>query len=479
MPAGGGKRRPFLEPPGWPLVLLSGLVGVCAFQVTWAEARTLGLLGLGVAIGSLGVLGIVLSCSHRQEHWGPLLAEPALYFFGGMCFYFGFVPIVLAVAEITRPSDWLLRIENVFYGDYILRIGILCAAGIICFGIGYALGPFPDFLRRLVRSGPGKMNRRRLQAATVVAAVAGVGSLVLYVDSIGWAFLSSNWGLRAAWVTLSGSTGAGKYFYIAHLLLIVPFLVYCYSRSVFPWAAAAFVVFLCFSLLGGRGRALVPLLLLALAECIRRRVAPMRFGMVVGVLAVIAAFAGYVRGEVGLLFAVSHPLETIADHRFSVTEMVSYDFNRLRVLAFLLHRFEDGTLDLLYGETYLAVLTPVMSDIFPTWSYASPGSHLARMVNEGRGVVTWGPTPTLFGELLLNFHYLGIVLGFLVHGALARALQRVGMLLEMRSRPVLVVYVLALYTLVVTTFNGGYSAAALDVGIIVAPLILVLRWAKA
>lgn len=285
---------------------------------------------------------------------------------------------------------------------------------------------------------------------------------------------------RATWLSDLGLVGLGWSFWASQFLLPVPVLTYAYmlktGRRRYAWLAwiLGMAITLLFLPLGGRLRALTPLILVFIARhYLEDRVTVRQVILLSGVLIMFIFVAGVIRGQNLGSRVLSNPLMTLQDISYSLVRVLGLDFDRIEVLAFIMDWF-PGRMPLLQGRTFVSTFMPILTKIIPNLSYnsfPSAGIFLGQIIY-GRSDIPGGPLPTLLGEIYMNFGYWGSVFGFFLVGAILRLLYTVFKPSLGRDVGLSVLYSMLTFLLV---FNSFFNNLALfKASIIILPTTLIV-----
>lgn len=345
------------------------------------------------------------------------LLNPLLLLWVGMLLRYG-LPSVLAAAQSFAPSEEIFLLMDLTERDWVLG-QVLLALGLTSVVAGWIV--LPDVSWRA---------DRRLPATTSIAAA---GALLVGLAGL-LGFVVANTTLSQALVTgafrsTEIATGTGVLFYLS--LMSIPSAVILFDLGLTGklrprWAASLplFFVALAFFILGGRTRALTPLLAAVVLYWYRRtQTRPfdrarvrwaLRRALVAGPILVWFLYvAALYRGGAGLA-AVRRSLE-IGPFLEYIQSAVMVDIGQLHALAAAV---QVGPV--LEGSTFrLALLWPASNLL--GMEGRSAAIYLVERTAGFTGDTTYGFLPSMVGDAYVNFGVAGVVVVGLVFGFALKA----------------------------------------------------------
>lgn len=273
------------------------------------------------------------------------------------------------------------------------------------------------------------------RAVLLVFYAIGVAAGIAYIVKTGLYIFSDNFND----VRISNQSGMGPFLYLnGMLVLVLPMLFELvqqkrFSKKIF---IVLFVIAIgTFLLRGSRGLCAIPIIIVIIQFALKRQIKPIcLLGLLLlGILGL--AFLSLLRGSLGEDANIGAYLINFFG--------VSFE-NLARII-----RATPETLQYQYGSTFfinLAILMPGPNIDFTLWLKES--LHLQY---SGGGL-----TPTLVGDLYLNFGYCGIAIGMVIIGILISKLNE--MMQRFDSNQVYYIYLSLTICLCIT---GGISGASL------------------
>jgi hypothetical protein len=337
------------------------------------------------------------------------------------------IVLIAGVFRFTIPGVLSLRTDPDFAifqimgldRDQWIRGHTLALAGLLGVGLGWLM---PMNLsgsgRSLPRMGlyPNLRSSRGVPYAAMLGMLIGFSALILFIGShVPVSEAVSTGQMRGTEIR----EGTGKYFHLSLMLIAssVVFSAYLIERrySWFITSLPAVVAAASFWVLGGRVRAFVPMVCVALLLWYRRNElkVPVRTGFVLSlILLPVFSYVGQLyRGGMGLeafsqIFSVS-----------SLTDYVSYavwlDWGQLHSLAGAV-AVGPGVLG---GQTFTALLWPLTK--FVDLPGKSAGVFIVQSL-VGYDERKWAFHATLIGDAYLNFGVLGVFVVTTLFGILLR-----------------------------------------------------------
>lgn len=441
--------------PGQRLLVIGGF-WLATLSVTGLALynQTSGAMAVIPALVLLVALNLVPLVWYRAEYgWFHPLIFGALMFFvelmRGFSAYARGLPLHVALPDYDQA-----RLAGLV--AYELLLGAL---GLLAYYAGFFLAPRPG-VPQLHFAPPRHL---RLKALAVIA----LASAVFLV------FLSRRGGLESHILSWGGSRHAsvgGEHYWIqiARWSLYAGLIWLALERRAVRrplfWASVVAGLSIAFLTTGSRSAVLAPIAMGMMIWMIRERRIAVSKILLFALLAlmVINVLGSFRRstweGRVGW----EHLTNIQLTEALSAEEIVSRSTIGSGTLP-ILERVPDEV-GLLYGETYLAVLTmPV-----PRWLWPDKPGLVGGRVGQIFFNQTGGVPPGVIGEAYWNFHIAGVLIVFLLlgifHQWLAALLCRYG-----REPAAILLYVLILYTFSPT------SSGLIGWLVMLAPVLLMLR----
>jgi len=354
----------------------------------------------------------------------------------------GFLDPSMALAAVTVPFFILAPFVQLLVNQYSqLHVSdpvvsfVITALMVGTFIVVFSLG------RRLAKyHNPGK---RSLASDKVVVIVKKLGRLriivwtLLIIGAISWFFYFQHMGgivyfLKNLQNKTQLQSGLGYLLLLSSSLQIGALIaVTCDANNVpvmkrsLLWVTVSVALILIMSL-GGRSRVLMFLVvILFIFKLTGRHISAIKWGVILVVGVVFLFLAGRIR-TLGYGGDEIFDYEAITEVVNVETEMSQYqiitDYGHFERIG-LIYEYVPSKLPFQYGATIVSVaLFPLPRSFFPDKPIGS-GPLLANAFNPGswdleRGWVS-GVTPTIIGELYLNFWWPGVIIGGLILGWIA------------------------------------------------------------
>lgn len=326
------------------------------------------------------------------------------------------------------------------------------------------------------------INYRKVSKVVLLYGIIGFSSYFL--------FLHFNGGILEAllyqtprWIAVRPGTG---YFFWG-LLFMISFITLFYvnhiqiSKKQHLVPVLLFIlVFLMLLVLGGRARALAPLIiLLIVAHYLVRRVRTMHLLVFLVFILFIAPIVQFFRGYEGKVLLLTNPVEfwqAVKPSYGKLAYLFTADIGRIEAIAIALKEFPENQ-EYMMGKTmFAAPLGPIVRRLPFHIPMRSPGILLAQIVYpEMKEGEKWGLLPTLVGELYMNFSIIGVAIGFLVLGLLLRILYS-WVINNKRSPYVVAIYAVSLYYFI-RIMTEDFSKI-FEYFVVVLPIIFAIRYAR-
>lgn len=403
--------------------------------------------------------------SGRWDVIAPLTLIPAIYIL---------LFIVPSVIHLSTGLYWHVDILEIL--PEALWLVLL---SYVCLLIGYHNKLAVLLSKRLPKFS--NVNYRKVTKIALLYGIIGFSSYLL--------FLHFNGGILNAllYQTPRGVAvrpGTGYFFW--GLLFMIPFVTLFYVAHIQTGKKRRLIhvllfilVFLMLLVLGGRARALAPLvILLIVSHYLVRRLKARHLFVFLVFLLLIAPIVGFFRGREGKAVLLTNPVEFWQKVRPSYERFVhlfTADIGRIETIAIALKEFPEDQ-EYMMGKTMLAApLGPIVHRLPFYVPGKSPGIFLAQIVYPAmREEKKWGFLTTLVGEFYMNFSITGVAIGFLVFGLLLRILY--SWTINSKGNPyVVAIYAVSLYYLI-RIMTEDFSKI-FEYFVVVLPIIFAIRYA--
>jgi hypothetical protein len=371
-------------------------------------------------------------------------------FFYGMSFGLG--PLLLA-GEGIYNFEYLGRAWVRLLGEG----SLWSLVGLACLLLGYYLYP-TRVARRDAASmvEPPERGRRLISTMGIVLLGVGAASYILLVRLAGGLghFMSYSAGRADIFAGVFGGFYFGTFFMIAGLGALA-----CVHAKKHPFMSMTLAVAIgvAYALFQGREEAFAPIVCGLIAIHYGHKRLKMRWlALAASVLITVASFLGYVRGAEKSEARKAEVFLQEYQQEMRVHFYHTLSANLEQMDAFLIAlRYVETTHKTFDGRTLIAWLEPVDRHIFGNViDSVGAGRFMDILVMPQHELSNTALSPSILGELYINFAGTGIVVGLFLYGLFARALY--ARVVAANSNPlIMIVYPYAIWILSKAVIDGS------------------------
>lgn len=388
------------------IVLLLGILAGCLLTFAGAHLGAFMLpVSLAVLMGAL-MISVVVMRAYRKgfDVFEPINLLAAIQ---------GIAYVARSIYFAAGNYEWMegfTRVDGPYYLSLALAVAL---AGVLAFYMGY-LSPLGVHVGWRLPAFRDHINIRRLKAMALIYLVIGLLAFALLLVQSG--------GISLQWTDISRKrAGESEYLRTAAYLLSAAALLRLMAfvkghRTRFLWLSMALASVVPFVTSSRSNLILWGFAFAVVIHYTRRRFTVRDLLIVLPVfLSIYSVMAGLrlisKRSDIALgdVVGVAATLDKLLGGR---------DLGDINTLAHIVRVVQQQVVDLQWGQTFIVFLTrPIPRAIWPN-KPVNLGGFVAEVIYHRSG---GGIPPSFMGELFLNFHVPGVILGMLLFGVVCRA----------------------------------------------------------